>query len=142
MAVAGAEPISASNLQDVVDALVSRQESLAATFATVAQFSLESSGLQRYKTAFRLVSSNGIGVSIEGADSSGCVLTFQEPGVYQVSTASGFAGKVIDSGGYELMTVNGAQTFSWDATSGQPLTLAGTYVSYSISSQVTVTRVS
>lgn len=142
MAVGGAEPISAGNLQDVVGALVARQESLAATFATVAQFSVESSGLQRYQTAFRLVSSHGIGVSIQGASSNGCVFTFQEPGVYQVSTASGFAGKVIDSGGYELMTISGAQTFSWDATSGQQLTLSGTYVSYSVSSQVTVTRVS
>ena len=142
MAVTGGEPLSAENLKSVVDALIARQDNLAATFATVAMYLLESSGSAKYRTAFRLVSSNGINVSISGSYAEGCTFTFPTYGVYQVDTAAGFLGRVVDSRGQVLMNINGAQTFNWDATSGQQLILTGTYTNFGTESQVTVQRIS
>ena len=144
----GMEPISAANLKAVVDglkayvdqAIADYNSAVAGTFAEVSMVAdREYAGSSDYVVDFSVVSKNGIDVSISnGSSSSSVTFGFPAHGVYKVTVTSGFHGTV---GGTR---VDGAKEITWNATSGQSLTVSvasGEY-KYYLTANVTVQRVS
>lgn len=120
MALTGNEPISAANLKAVVDSILSRQEALAVTCATVLAYPKATSSGSVYALGLREISSNGITVSITLTGQNNCVkFSFPTSGVYEVTVDDRIA-IYLDRNDSNYV---GGSTFVWNSETQGSLTL-------------------